>query len=85
MKSNNCEISKKQAEQITKDEIKKIGFNLKTLRLKNKYTQSDVAFYTFSDKSMISALERGVCKNITLLSLTRIALLFNIEVEDLLK
>lgn len=79
------EISKIKCKELTAEQLSIVGKNIKRLRLKNKLTQSDVSFYIFSDKSLISALERNVAKNINLLTLIKIAELFSITVEDLLK
>ncbi len=77
------EINVQKVKDLTQSEIIKIGINLKKMRLKNHLTQQDVAFYIFTDKSFISALERGKCDNITLLSLNKIIELFNITFKDL--
>ncbi len=79
------EICKKTCAKLTANQLIIVGKNIKRIRLKNKQTQSDIAFFIFSDKSSISALERGVAKNINLLTLVKIAELFSIGVEDLLK
>lgn len=77
------EINVQKVKDLTQKEINIIGTNLRKIRLKNNLTQQDVAFYIFTDKSSISALERGKCDNITLLSLNKIIELFNITFNDL--
>lgn len=79
------EICKKSCSKNTASQLIKVGKNIKALRLESKLTQSDVAFYIFSDKSLISALERGVQKNVTLLTLIKLGELFKIPIQDLLK
>lgn len=79
------EICINKCKKITSKQLELIGQNIKKLRLKNKLTQSDVSFYIFSDKSIISSIERGVQKNVTLLTLVKIAELFELELEDLLR
>jgi transcriptional regulator with XRE-family HTH domain len=73
------------AAKTTADKLNIIGKNIKKLRDKHKMTQADLSFYIFADKSLISALERNVQKNITLLTLGRIAKLFELSVVDLLQ
>ena len=77
------EICSKQATICTCDNLKILGKNIKKIREENKLTQSDVAFYIFSDKSLISALERGVYKNITLFTVVKLMMLFGTNIEDL--
>lgn len=83
MKLEFDEICNKEAELFTQERLQIMGKNLKKMRLKNHLTQADVAFYIFSDKSLVSALERGVYKNITLLTISKLVLLFKIEIDDL--
>lgn len=78
------EISLKNTKKLTYEYVEKIGINIKSLRQKNNLTQADVAFYIFSDKSLISSLERGRLKNITLFTIIKLSELFNISVEELL-
>lgn len=75
------EICLNNNKNLTKEKLRIVGNNVKKLRKKNGLTQSDVAFYIHSDKSLISALERGKSVNMTLSSLTKIATLFGVEVE----
>lgn len=79
------EISIPAAKNKTQNTLKTIGKNIKRLRIEGELSQGDTAFFIFGDKSMISSLERGSHKNITLLTLIKIATLFDVEVEDLLK
>lgn len=78
-------MSMKDIQKCVEEELHTIGINLKTFRLERDMTQSDVAFYIFTDKSLISALERGVCKNVTLHTLTKLCKLFDKKIEDLFK
>lgn len=77
------EIDLNLAKELTKEKVVLIGKNIKKLRKRNKLTQSDVAFYIFSDKSLISALERGVNTNINLESIQKIAVLFDVSIISL--
>jgi transcriptional regulator with XRE-family HTH domain len=79
------EVCRKKCKKITAEQLIIVGRNIRRIRLKNKQSQQDIAFFVFSDKSSISALERGVAKNVNLLTLVKIAELFSITVEDLLK
>lgn len=78
------EISKQDVALLCHQQVINIGKNIKKFRKLKGLTQSDVAFYIFADKSLISALERGVQKNITLLTLTRLCKLFRKNFEDFL-
>lgn len=78
------EVLKPNALRLTKDVIKNVGLNIKALRLENNATQSDIAFYLETDKCIISAIERGSAKNITLLTLVKLSILFDIDVATLI-
>ena len=78
------EISKKVAKASSDSYLIKVGENVKSLRIKNKLTQEDVAFFIFTNKSMISALERGAYNNITIGTLARLAELFKVPIQELL-
>lgn len=79
------EIDKKQVEVKTKCCLSTIGKNIRDLRIRNKLTQQDIAFYIFSDKCLISNIERGCLKNITLKKIIAIAEVFKINATDLFK
>lgn len=79
------EICKKSCANFTANQLIIVGKNIKKLRLKGKISQNDLAFYVFSDKSLISALERGVSKNVTLLTLIKLSEVFKVKLQDLLK
>ncbi len=85
LKDNSHELSANELRLCVEDNMHTIGKNIKTFRLENSMSQSDVAFYIFTDKSLISALERGVCKNITLLTLIKFCKLFDRNIEDFFK
>lgn len=78
------EINQAECKKQTEEMLKTAGNNLKKLRETHNLSQSDVAFFTFSDKSSISSLERGITKNTTLLTLVRLSELFNINLNELL-
>jgi transcriptional regulator with XRE-family HTH domain len=77
------EICLDYSKSLTKEKLRIVGINIKRLRKENRLTQADVAFHIHSDKSLISSLERGITKNIEYLSLIRISIFFNIDVESL--
>ncbi len=77
------EINELEIKAKVKEKIIVIGRNIKRLRKEKKITQQDVAFWIFSDKSLISELERGSAKSITLPTLTKIASVMGIHVDDL--
>lgn len=77
------EVCKTTCYEVTNNQLVKVGKNIKRLRLKSGLSQADVGFYIFSDKSLISSLERGVQKNVTLFTLNKIAKLFYVDLEDL--
>lgn len=79
------EIDVKKAKDLTEETVKTIGKNIKRIRLEKELTQNDVGFLSYSDKSLISSLERGMYKNITLLSIIKLLMLFDIEINELLK
>lgn len=60
-----------------------IGIRVRDSRKEKNMTQQDLAFYSFSDKKLISDIERGVSKNITLVTLFKIAKVLEIT-EDYL-
>ncbi len=77
------EINKSEICKRVKSKMLKIGSHIKCLRKEHNLTQQDLAFYIFSDKSLISELERGNAKNITVSTLMKISDVFNIAVDDL--
>lgn len=78
------EINLEHAKDATYRKLKLIGENIRKLRLKNGLTQADLAFFTFSDKSLISELERGIYRNTTFLSVIKVTVLFGIDLKDLI-
>lgn len=78
------EICKKSCAEITYNQLKTVGKNIKKLRTERNITQNDLGYFIFSDKSLISALERGKQKNITFLTLIKLAEALKVKLEDLL-
>lgn len=78
------EIKMEEVIELTRKELLNIGNNLKNFRKEIKLTQADVAFYIFSDKSLISALERGVYKNTTLFTLIKFCKFYNKTMLELI-
>ncbi len=73
----------KKADSITANLLIVIGGNVKKHRNNSKMTQSELAFRIHSDKSLISALETGAYKNITIYTLSKLVLIFEIDIKDL--
>lgn len=63
---------------------KQLGMRIRYLRSQKKWSQEDLALEADINKNYISDLERGN-RNPTLRVLERIALAFNITLEELLK
>lgn len=69
----------------TKICIECVGRKVKELRLSMGLTQFQLACDLNTDKSLISALERGVYGNITIRTLVRLGEIFNVDIEYFLK
>ena len=63
---------------------KKLGENIKFIRLRRKMTQGDICRKLDMDRSYMSAIENGK-KNITIQQLERLAQALDISVDKLLK
>ena len=63
---------------------KKLGQNIKRIRLRRKMTQGDICRKLNMDRSYMSAIEGGK-KNITIAKLEELANALNINPSDLLK
>lgn len=63
---------------------KKLGVNIKRIRVKKKMTQGDICRKLDMDRSYMSAVESGK-KNITLAILERLANALGVSVSELLK
>lgn len=77
------EINKAQLQLKTKELIVFIGQYIKSIRRDRKITQQDLAFYIFSDKCLISQIERGSSKGITLATLVKICDVLDIPFKNL--
>lgn len=64
--------------------LKKIGEHVKELRKEKGLTQFELACDLNTDKSMISALERGCYKNITIRTLIKISQYFCVHLHFLI-
>lgn len=77
-------------EEINKDKVQvqvnlaiiKIGDVIRRKRIEKNLTQQSLAFYIFSDKCLISEIERGRYRNITILTLFKIANILEIDIKD---
>lgn len=83
-KNNYEEIDVNKIKNLTVIKLKQIGEQIMKLRINNDMTQQELAFLIYSDKSLISNLERGTAKNITLQTLIKITELFNTELKSLI-
>lgn len=63
---------------------KKLGQNIKRVRLRRKMTQGDICRKLNMDRSYMSAIEGGK-KNITIAKLEELANSLNVSVDELLK
>lgn len=78
------EICMECVEKLTCEKVRELGVRIKTWRLEKELTQSDLAFYIFSDKGVISDLERGLNQNISLKYLLRLSEFFDVSLIELL-
>ncbi len=79
------EIDECETKRLTKDELKIIGENVHSLRMKGELTLVDVAFYTFTNVTSIWRLEKGLLSNITLCTLMKLCQLFKVKLPQLLE
>ena len=63
---------------------KKLGANIKRIRLRRKMTQGDICRKLNMDRSYMSAIEGGK-KNITIAKLDELANALDVSVDELLK
>lgn len=63
---------------------KKLGQNIKQIRLRRKMSQGDICRALDMDRSYMSAIENGK-KNITIQQLERLAQALDVSVDKLLK
>lgn len=78
------ELCKKKINTTTKDKVKSVGLKVKMMREEKKLSQQDLAYFIHSDKSCISEIERGMCDNLTIKTVVKLGMFFNIEVYDML-
>lgn len=77
------EINKSEIFKKIKTKMSMIGSRIRILRKQKGITQQDLAFFIFSDKSLISEMERGNSKNVTLFTLMKISDVLDINVDEL--
>ena len=63
---------------------KKLGDNIKRIRLRRKMTQGDICRKLEMDRSYMSAIESGK-KNVTIAVVEKLARALNVSVDELLK
>lgn len=78
------EINLEKVSKILESKMLLIGSNVRMLRKKAGITQQSLAFYILTDKCVISNLERGNCRNITLNTLVKVSDVLGIDVSVLL-
>lgn len=76
------EINKLEISRQVSLEIIRIGDVIRKKRMEKGLSQQTLAFYILSDKCLISEIERGHAKNITLSTLCKIAFVLEINVKD---
>lgn len=76
------EIDKAKVAADTRLAIIKIGDVMRRKRKEMGLTQQHLAFLMFTDKCLISEIERGQYKNITISTLIKLASVLKIEVKD---
>lgn len=77
------ELNKVEISVKVSSKIKEIGNRIRCNRIEKHLTQQDLAYYCCSDKCLISEIERGTAKNITLFTLFKIASVLELS-EDYL-
>lgn len=76
------EIEKAAINRDVANRIKKIGHIIRQRRLTVGYTQQTLAFAILSEKSMISEIERGKYKNITICTLYKLAFILDMDIAE---
>lgn len=79
---NMKEISFSKISVDTQIHIIRIGDIIRRKRSELGYTQQTLAFMMLTDKCMISEIERGRYKNITLSTLVKLAYVLDLEVAN---
>lgn len=77
-------VNKKNLRPELRQKIKEIGVRIKQIRIEKHATQQHLAFSINADKSLISGIECGYFENITLLTVMRIAVALDVEINNLL-
>lgn len=78
------EFSEQENKKITFDRLKRIGLYIKKERKKKNLSQEYLAFSVDTHSSLISKIERGMCKDITLNTLQKFSFFFDIDITKLL-
>ncbi len=76
------EISVPEAEKLTKEQLLYIGKKLKELRITNNLTLNDIGFYLYSNISTVEKLELGKAGNVTLLTLMKFSVFYDIPIKE---
>lgn len=79
------EIDIKKVDEELDSKSATIARNVKSLRNSCGITQQDLAVGVHMDKSRISDIENVRAKNLTLYSLTKLSLFFDVKICDLLR
>ena len=67
------EIDLKRTKDLSCEHAKKIGEVIKKCREDKKISQSDLSFFSYTDRKIINKIEKGVYVNITIYTLWKIA------------
>ena len=78
-------IANKQAQEVLSFKMSIVGPKIKKLRKKYNLSQTHLAALIDSSQSYIARLEKNTDHNPRLLTLIKIATVFNLTVEELLK
>jgi XRE family transcriptional regulator of biofilm formation len=78
-------IANKKAQEVLVFKMSIVGPKIKKLRKKNNLSQTHLAALIDSSQSYIARLEKNTDHNPRLLTLIKIATVFNLTVEELLK
>lgn len=78
------EIDRKKVSALVSDRMREIGQRVRCCRDDIHITQQDLAFWCFSDKCLISKIERGAMTNTTFSTLFKIADVLGQDVDYLI-
>ncbi len=74
-----CEVSEKEIAFRTQLLMEALGKNIKKLRLQNKLSRVDLAFYASTTESMICNIENGKKPGISIYTLVKISQVLDVN------